>query len=238
MAGVRRQRAGPATPLDASVGHHGRPADEGVEARAAFDPRRHRPPLPAARRRADHPAVVLTGASDAPAGLAPPAVALGDLALDASRRASELLGGDGSSGLELLPHEDLARRAAALLGGRAGDLERLARRAGLAPRALGRMAIAWREGGRTAVGLVAGPDASPSPPSVPSAEVLHAGKAALVEAGVPATKVRVEGTALALVGQRARLYPAADGLWYRVERRPSGPEVTRPPSDDPADLVE
>ena len=54
---------------------------------------------------------------------------------------------------------------------------------------------------------------------------------------MPAAKVKLESGALTLVGQRARLYPGPDGLWYRVERKAAGAEVTSPPSDDPADLT-
>ena len=234
MAGVRHQRAG-AVPLSAdlaSSSHLARPVDAGVSARAAFDQARHRPPLPVVSRPPHEAPHVPPLASDPPTGLAPPAAELMAVALDASHRARELLWGDGSSGLELNEEEDLARRAAGMLGGRDGDLERLAARAGLRPRQLGRLAVAWRHGGHVAVALV-----TTGPTWTVADEVLHAGRAQLIEAGVPAAKVKLEPGALTLVGQRARLYSGPDGQWYRVERKAAGAEVTRPPSDDPADLI-
>jgi len=234
MAGVRHQRAGAVASSGdlASSSHLARPVDAGVSARAAFDQARVRPPLPVFSRPPHEVPHVPPLASDPPSGLAPPAADLMAVALDASHRARELLWGDGSSGLELNEEEDLARRAAGMLGGRDGDLERLAARAGLRPRQLGRLAVAWRHGGQVAVALV-----TTGPTWTVAEELLHAGRAQLIEAGVPAAKIKLEPGALTLVGQRARLCSGPDGQWYRVERKAAGAEVTRPPSDDPADLI-
>jgi hypothetical protein len=71
------------------------------------------------------------------------------LAGDAAQRAWELAHGERSTGLELSPAADLARRAAAMLGpaGERGDLAELASLAGLPARDLLNQARAWREGG-------------------------------------------------------------------------------------------
>jgi len=67
------------------------------------------------------------------------------LATDAARRAWELATGDGDGGLGLTVEQDLARRAAGVLGTSA--LADLAHRAGVSARQLTGWAIAWREGG-------------------------------------------------------------------------------------------
>ena len=94
------------------------------------------------------------------------------LATDAARRAWEVASGDGDGGLALTVDQDLARRAALVLG--TPELADLAHRAGVPARQLTSWAVAWREAGPG--GLAAAVDEptdvdpdSPSPkPSKPS----------------------------------------------------------------------
>ncbi len=50
-------------------------------------------------------------------------------------------------------------------------------------------------------------------------------------------RLRVGGDRLTLVGHRAALHPGPDGRWYRLERRHGHLELTRPPAEDPVDLL-
>ena len=150
LAALRSRRAGPEASESYSVA---RPADTGVRARDAW--RRTpaaAPALPLPPEHPGRPSILLTDSSP---DAALDAGALRSLAIDAAARALELALGGAASGLELTRDEDLARRAAALVGPvqhRVGpDLETLARRAGVAPRTLLRRALAWRAGGTAAL---------------------------------------------------------------------------------------
>ena len=132
-------------------GGPGGPGGPGVPARAAW----HRdlinvpptPPMPP-----QHPGRPPILPADPPAGTDIGVGALRALAVDAVRRAHALAQGARTSGLELTADEDVARRAAALVGPRSAasglDLETLARRAGHKPRELLRRALAWQGAGR------------------------------------------------------------------------------------------
>jgi len=163
LAALRSRRAGPEASESYSVA---RPADTGVRARDAW--RRTpaaAPALPLPPEHPGRPSILLTDSSpDAALDVG----ALRSLAIDAAARALELALGGAASGLELTRDEDLARRAAALVGPvqhRVGpDLETLARRAGVAPRTLLRRALAWRAGGTAALETLDNsgtPDATP-----------------------------------------------------------------------------
>jgi hypothetical protein len=126
-----------------------RPADPGVNARDAWRRQPADPPLPPLPPGHHGRPPILP--ADAPDGTGIDAAALRSLAMDAAARALELALGGISSGLELSPEEDLARRAAALVGPNrpnvGPDLESLGRRAGLTARELLRRALAWQAGG-------------------------------------------------------------------------------------------
>ena len=150
LAALRSRRAGP----EASVSHGvARPADTGVRARDAW--RRTAAAAPALPLPPEHPGRPSILLADSSPDAALDAAALRSLAVDAAARALELALGGASSGLELTRDEDLARRAATLVGPdqhRVGlDLETLAHRAGVAPRTLLRRALAWRAGGTAAL---------------------------------------------------------------------------------------
>lgn len=140
------------------------------------------------------------------------------LATDAARRAWELASGDGDGGLGLTFLQDLARRAALLLG--TPELADLAHRAGVPARQLTSWAVAWREAGPG--GLAATVD---EPTDVRSlAEALEALPGASVEANrVTLGKIQL------------RLGP--DNLWYRFDQHFNDWTLTRPPSPDPRDLL-
>jgi hypothetical protein len=146
LGALRSRRAGPGASESHGVA---RPADTGVGARDAW--RRVAVAAPALPLPPEHPGRPSTLLTDSPPDAALDVGALRSLAIDAAARALELALGGASSGLELTRDEDLARRAAALVGPnqhRVGpDLELLARRAGVAPRTLLRRALAWRAGG-------------------------------------------------------------------------------------------
>ncbi|NEA30076.1 hypothetical protein G3I17_00090 [Streptomyces sp. SID13031] len=141
------------------------------------------------------------------------------LATDAARRAWELAAGDGDGGLALTRDQDLARRAAGLLG--TPGLADLAHRAGLTARQLTSWAVAWREGG--AGGLAA---AAELPDDIdPSA---------LAE-GLEVLDGVVDGNRI--TADRAQLRLAPDGLWYLFTKQFNDWMLSAPPSPDPAELL-
>ena len=143
------------------------------------------------------------------------------LATDAARRAWELASGDGDGGLGLTRDQDLARRAAGLLG--TPGLADLAHRAGVPARALTSWAIAWREGG--AGGLAVAVDE----PFEVDESALAEGREVLGEA------VRVKGNRVTTGRTQLRL--GADGLWYLFTKQFNDWMLTAPPSPDPAELL-
>ncbi|WP_405067841.1 SWIM zinc finger family protein [Kribbella sp. NBC_01510] len=142
------------------------------------------------------------------------------LATDAARRAWELASGDGDGGLDLTFEQDLARRAALVLG--TPDLADLAHRAGVPARQLTSWAVAWREAG--AGGLAAAVD---EPPDVDPASLIEALEA-LPGATIDANRVTAGKTQLRL---------GADALWYRFSQHFNDWTLTGPPSPDPRDLL-
>ncbi|MFI7067846.1 SWIM zinc finger family protein [Kribbella sp. NPDC050124] len=141
------------------------------------------------------------------------------LATDAARRAWEFASGDGDGGLQLTSDQDLARRAAGLLG--APELADLAHRAGVSARQLTSWAVAWREGGPG--GLAATVD-----------EPTDVAPEALAE-GLDALGGTVEGNRI--TAGRIQLRLGSDGLWYRFDQQFSDWTLTRPPSPDPQELT-
>jgi uncharacterized Zn finger protein len=141
------------------------------------------------------------------------------LATDAARRAWEFASGDGESGLRLTFEQDLARRAALVLG--TPELADLAHRAGVPARQLTSWAVAWREGGSG--GLAVAGD-----------EPIEVDEVALAE-GVEALGGSVDGNRV--TAGRTQLRLGGDGLWYRFDQQFNDWTLTRPPSPDPRDLL-
>lgn len=195
-----------------------KPQPVGVVAKAAFA--RTPGPIPKPVRPMNQP-----GAPTAVLVLEPPRQSGVDgkdlvaLATDAAGRAWELAAGDGDGGLHLTREQDLARRAADLLG--TPGLADLAHRAGLTARQLTNWAVAWREGG--AGGLAAAADR----PADLDPSVLAEGLEVLD--GV------IEGNRI--TAARAQLRLGADGLWYLFTKQFSDWVLSAPPSPDPAELL-
>ena len=215
-------RAGARPPTERSA-----EADPGMPARQAWARTPGpipRPPLPP---RAPGPPAVL--AVDPPGDSGIRSEQLTALAADAVARAWALASGAGGSGLDLSLDEDLARRAADLIGrtgfsdGAGGangpraappptlpkpdGIAALARRAGLPPREILRRAMAWRDGGRWGLDALLRPW-NPSP------SALATGRMLLGEAA-SAWRNR-----LTLGDRQLRLGP--DGRWYPLRRRRGG----------------
>jgi hypothetical protein len=161
------------------------------------------------------------------------------LATDAARRAWELASGDGDGGFGLTRDEDLARRAARLLGTSA--LADLAHRAGVPARLLTSWAIAWREGGAGgfAVAVSTSESASAAPADRGAAGV------STVEGGVDPVMVEgqevlgaravVEGNRVTLERRQLRL--GADGLWYMFGEQFGDWVLRGPGAADPRELL-
>ncbi|WP_350274772.1 SWIM zinc finger family protein [Kribbella sp. HUAS MG21] len=140
------------------------------------------------------------------------------LATDAARRAWSLASGDPY--LSLTFEQDLARRAADLLG--TPDLADLAHRAGIPARQLTTWATAWRHAG--AGGLAVTID---DPHEVDPDQLTDAATA-LPHATLEANRVTTAKLQLRL---------GKDNLWYRFDNHFNDWTLTRPPSPDPQDLL-
>jgi hypothetical protein len=199
--------------------------DTGVPAGEAW----HRPPgplpvVPPPPQRPGQPTVL---AGDPPDTAGVDLEGLRALAADAATRALALARGASSSGLELSVDEDLARRAAALLGGehQSGDPDRfawLARRAGIAPPELLRRALAYRDGG--VQGLAVLTEAWDPGPSA-----LDAGRALL------GARVQVQRNRVTHGDRQLRF--GRDGRWYPFRRDGRGPWSPDGPPLLPGDEV-
>jgi uncharacterized Zn finger protein len=232
LAGLRRLRASagagsaeaPAARRPAGTAR-GREGDPGVEARVLFG-RRDRPPLPAPPPPPSHAGVPASLPADPPpaSGILPEDLTA--LARDAATRALEISRGTGDGSLGLSPEADLARLAAQRLGGPGFD--EFARRAGAAPRALMRLALAWAVGGAAALQVLDGTAWSPS------SEDLEEGVTELRRI-FSAVSVRGERVTCGAAGFQLRL--GRDGLWYLLVRRSGVWEIHDPPAADPAALV-
>jgi uncharacterized Zn finger protein len=210
LSALRARRSGGSAPVEAVR------EDDDVEAREAFA--RAPAPLPDLPMPPSRPGrpVPLVGE---PPGTTVRGADLQALAADAAQRAWELLTGTGTGGLDLTVEEDLARRAAALLGTKA--LDRLAKRSGIPPRQLSRRAQAWARGGREALGVL---DETWPPDEADVAEAVAA-----LGAGAHAWQNRVSDASDA---RQLRL--GRDGRWYPFRRAGNAWELTGPPHADPA----
>lgn len=156
------------------------------------------PSVPMPGPRSGRPTVL---GADPPPESAVSAAALHLLAADASERAHALAQGSRETGLDLSQAEDLARRAARLIG--TGELAEMATTASVPGRELLRRALAWRDGGREGLRVL-------SDDWDPPAELLAFGRARL-GAGARARRNRVS-----LADRQLRL--GRDGRWYPYRR--------------------
>jgi uncharacterized Zn finger protein len=140
------------------------------------------------------------------------------LAADAAQRAWELLTGAGDGGLTLTADEDLARRAAALLG--TPRLDRLAKKAGLPGRMLSRRASAWLRGGRHALAVME-QTWSPDEGDVYEAVAALGGNA------------HVWRNRVSDASDSRQLRLGEDGLWYPLKRVGTAWEIVGAPAADP-----
>lgn len=155
------------------------------------------------------------------------------LATDAARRAWELASGDGDGGLGLTRDQDLARRAAGLLG--SPGLADLAHRAGVSARQLTSWAVAWREAGAPGLAVAV------EPPTDLDEAALAEGRDALTRTpgatGDPDVggRVRVAGNWVTVGRRQLRL--GRDGRWYLFTKQFNDWMLAAPPSPDPAELL-
>ncbi len=228
LAALRSRRAAAVGRAGApTVTERGAEVDPGIRAREAWGRTPGPIPSPPLPPRAPGPPTVL--AIDPPSNSGIRSEQLAALAADAAARAWALASGAGGSGLDLSLDEDLARRAADLIG-RAGEpreaggaagpwgvtrltvptpdgIAEIARRAGLPPREILRRAMAWQDGGRWSLDALLRPW---NPP--PSA--LTFGRM-LLGAAASAWRNR-----LTLDDRQLRL--GRDGRWYPFRRRRNG----------------
>jgi hypothetical protein len=231
LAALAARRAGP-EPSGGDAGGLGpieRPrGDPGVAARAAWradGAARPDPPLPPLPpERAGRPPLLPV---DPPAGSDVDPAGLRALAEDAAARALELALGSGSSGLELSGEEDLARRAAALVGpdrpGSADAFGALAARVGVGPRDLLRRALAWQSGGPAGLAVLDGT-------WDPDREATAVGRRALGPGSAARHNRVTRGDRQLRLGLDGRWYPyrRAGGTW-----EPDGPpEAVELPDDE------
>jgi transposase-like protein len=151
------------------------------------------------------------------------------LATDAARRAWELASGDGDGGLGLSRDEDLARRAAGMLG--TGGLADLAHRAGVPARQLTSWAIAWREGGAGGFAVAVAEPFEVDPAALAEGRDTMSANAA--EAGTGG--VTVEGNRVTVGRRQLRL--GGDGLWYLFSKQFNDWVLSGPGAADPVELL-
>jgi uncharacterized Zn finger protein len=154
------------------------------------------------------------------------------LATDAARRAWELASGDGDGGLGLSRDEDLARRAAGVLGTSA--LADLAHRAGVPARKLTSWAIAWREGG---AGGFAVAESGPRAEARAGSEANGAGTAEAMAEGREALGVGAVVEGNRVTADRRQLRLGVDGLWYLFGEQFGDWVLRGPGAADPRELL-
>lgn len=216
LAGLRARRAeaiGVAPSEGARAGGAalgGAPAlDPGMSARQAWErwqsgeaARAGAPALlPAVPLPGPRPGRLTVLAVDPPPGSGVTAAALQALAQDAVERAHAVAHGTRETGLELSEGEDLARRAARLIG--VGDLSEIARAAGVPARELFRQALAWRDGGRDGLAVLQQDWDAPADAVVTGLALLGTG-------------ARSRRNRVTLADRQLRL--GRDGRWYPFRR--------------------
>ena len=239
LAGIRARRRGQATATEAKSDDHGDalaaptpgqpPADEGVDARAAFgapEPTAPIPAVPLPPRRPGAPAALPVDPPPWRTGLREDLV---ELAADAASRAWEMaVGLSADAGLSLDPDADLVRRAARALGTPA--FAALAVRSGVSERDLARQALAWRQGGPAGLeSLRAEWDPGADDPYV--AELVTAAGAAL-RAKTGSTQAIIQGNRV--TADRLQLRLGRDLRWYPYARSDDDWEPSGAAEADPA----
>jgi uncharacterized Zn finger protein len=241
LAGVRMRRrgmqasagSGTAARVRAAAGQAaaGQAADDGVDARKAFEGPTAEveipaPPLPPVRP--GQPAALPV---DPPAWRAGLGGDLLELAADAATRAWEMaVGLSADAGLGLRADADLARRAARALGTPA--FGPIAARSGTDTRELARQALAWRYGGPAGLELLHG-EWDPVAEEPESADLLKAARGVLRSKTGEAEFV--EGNRVTAGRLQVRL--GHDLRWYPYARSDGDWEPSGPPEADPAQAV-
>jgi uncharacterized Zn finger protein len=238
LAGVRARRRGaaPSTGRTAddsraaqSAGDPIQPTeDAGVDARMAFRtpvPWVPIPAVPLPPRRPGGPAALPVDPPPWRPGLREDLV---ELAADAASRAWELAAGlSADAGLTLAPDDDLARRAARVLGTPA--FATLAARSGVPPRDLARQALAWRQGGLLGLELLR-TEWNPAAEDPDTAGLLDAARAVLRARTGAAEAVRGNR----ITAGRLQLRLGRDLRWYPYAQSDQDWEPSGSPDADPA----
>jgi hypothetical protein len=215
LTALRARRGGTARPLPPPR----TPAPVGIPAVAAFARQSPVVPVPAPPRPLGAPGVpAAVKVLDPPRSSGVDVRDLIALATDAARRAWELASGD--TNLALTFEQDLARRAAALLG--TPELADLAHRAGVSARQLTTWATAWHHAGPGGLAITVDDPHNPAPESLTEAQ------AALPGATTEANRV---------TAGKIQLRLGRDNLWYRFDNHFNDWTLTRPPTADPKDLL-
>lgn len=226
LAMVRRRRSGPAGDSAGARpdGEVDRAApDPGLRASTAWTrPLGGLPDVPHPR---PEPGRVAVWPIDPPADAPFSGPGLVRVSTDAAARAWSAIRDGRPTGFDLDEDQDLARRAAAILG--TDQLTELARRAGVGPRTLVRRAVAWEVVGPSGLDVMA-EDPWPAEPLTMSA-------ARDAVAAASQRRVRVDRNRLVVGDVQLRL--ARDGRWYRFAKRGGAWELDAGPADDPDDLV-
>jgi uncharacterized Zn finger protein len=238
LAGIRARRRG-AAPGTGRAGDDARAAqpaadaaqpaeDAGVDARMAFRtpvPWVPIPAVPLPPRRPGGPAALPVDPPPWRPGLREDLV---ELAADAASRAWELAAGlSADAGLALAPDDDLARRAARVLGTPA--FATLAARSGVPPRDLARQALAWRQGGLLGLELLR-TEWNPAAEDPDTAGLLDAARAVLRAKTGVAEAVRGNR----ITAGRLQLRLGRDLRWYPYARSDQDWEPSGQPQADPA----
>jgi hypothetical protein len=157
--------------------------------------------------------------------------ALLSLAADATTRAWQLAtAGSENTGLDLTEEEDLARRAASLLG--TPHFEPFAARCAMNPRELFRWGLAWRHGGIAGFEVLR-TDWDPAIESAGMRGYLAMVRASLRDA--TGAIARVTRNRINAAGCQIRL--GRNGLWYPYLRAADGWEPCGPPHHDPEEVT-
>ena len=238
LAGIRARRRG-ASPSTGRAADDGRAAqsagdatqpteDAGVDARMAFRtpvPWVQIPAVPLPPRRPWGPAALPVDPPPWRPGLREDLV---ELAADAASRAWELATGlSADAGLALAPDDDLARRAARVLGTPA--FATLAARSGVPPRDLARQALAWRQGGLLGLELLR-TEWNPAAEDPDTAGLLEAARAVLRARTGAAEAV----LANRITAGRLQLRLGRDLRWYPYAQSDQDWEPSGSPDADPA----
>ncbi len=182
------------------------------------------PPLPSAPLPPARPGRPAAIAVDPGLGL--DADGLAALARDAAARAWAVLAEDAGTGLKLSREEDLARRAARLLGGPL--LPGLAKAAGMTSNALASWGQAWRHAGADGMRVLTVRWAASS---------IEMADAEMALAAIDGASGSVRVSANRAVAGRLQLRLGEDGRWYLFRKTFNRWDLAAPPADDPATLL-